>query len=77
MLDNGIITMREGHPIDEHFSMSGKLMGFVQRIKNSESFDTTIEDRPSRFRRDPSDEHNESNIVCTPNARRDRELAMT
>ena len=37
MLDNGIITMRENHPTDEHFTQSGKLMGFVQMIKNSES----------------------------------------
>lgn len=29
MLDNGIITMRENHPTDEHFTQSGKLMGFV------------------------------------------------
>jgi hypothetical protein len=51
MLDNGIITMRENHPIDEHFSQSGKLMGFIQKIKRTDSgFDTTIEDRPSRLR---------------------------
>lgn len=50
MLDNGIITMRENHPIDEHFTQSGKLMGFVQQINRTVSWDTTIEDRPSRIK---------------------------